>query len=387
VTTAAPPAVLRGIDPTVRQRWRRNRVLALVAAIVLLSALAIAALNSAQHHGDLDPRSYDSSGTHALAALLADRGVDVSTTTDPAAAQRDAAAGTTLVVVHLERLTADQLAALPRVPANLVLIGADSYQLGSLAIGVEAAGGSAPPATVSPSCRLPVATAAGAVRLGGPAYRAPDGGQGCYPFGDGYGLVTYTRDGRRVSVLSSGVPLTNGELAQQGDAALGLGLLAGSPRVVWLVPVVLPVAQQGRHSVYALLPSRLKWALLQLLVAVGVIAVWRGRRFGRLVPERVPVVVRQIESVYGRARLYRRSRARDLAAAALRDGARDRLARRLGFGPLANREALVAAVARRSDRSEPDVAALLYGSTPADDTALVGLAHQLTTLEQEVTRP
>ena len=117
---------------------------------------------------------------------------------------------------------------------------------------------------------------------------------------------------------------------------------------------------------------------------------------GRLVPEALPVVVRQAETVVGRARLYRRARSYDRAAEALRSGARDRLARRLGFAPGSDHDALVDAIALRlratggrdasnvNARGASSVNALLYGPTPADDHALVELARQLTALEQEV---
>jgi hypothetical protein len=49
--------------------------------------------------------------------------------------------------------------------------------------------------------------------------------------------------------------------------------------------------------------------------------------------------------------------------------------------------AVVDAVAGRTRRPAPDVAALLYGSAPADDAALVRLADDLDALEREVRRP
>jgi hypothetical protein len=48
---------------------------------------------------------------------------------------------------------------------------------------------------------------------------------------------------------------------------------------------------------------------------------------------------------------------------------------------------VVDAVAARTRRAPPDVAALLYGAAPADDAALVRLADDLDALEREVSRP
>jgi len=194
-------------------------------------------------------------------------------------------------------------------------------------------------------------------------------------------------------MLGDGIALTNDQLDKQGDAALGLGLLDAHPQVTWLAPPLLgPAGPAQPTSLTDLLPMRLKWAVLQLVIAVGVIAIWRGRRMGRLVVEALPVVVRQAETVAGRARLYRRARSFDTAAEALRSGTRDRLARRLGFSAGVSHDALVDAITARlhdagsGRRDAGRVNALLYGPTPADDHALVELAQQLTALEQEVVR-
>lgn len=378
-------------DPTIRQRWRRWRVIVGVAAIVVLIAIVSTLLRTRDQGGDLDPRSYAPTGTHALAALLSDRGVKVETLTavDPALVR--ARPGTTLVVVHPDRLDQKQLTAVAQTPADLVLIGAGPIELGELKLGVHPGGSAFDDDVVGPQCDLPSATVAGAVVVGTDAYQLPDGGTGCYPVADGYALVTVEGGGRRVTLLASGTALTNDQLDEQGDAALGLGLLGAHPDITWLAPPLLgPTSADGRPTLTDLLPMRLKWAVLQLVIAVGVIAIWRGRRMGRLVVEALPVVVRQAETVAGRARLYRRARSYDKAAEALRSGTRDRLARRLGFSAGVSHDALVDAIAARTPNAEHGhagrVNALLYGPTPADDHALVELAQQLTALEQEVVR-
>jgi len=48
---------------------------------------------------------------------------------------------------------------------------------------------------------------------------------------------------------------------------------------------------------------------------------------------------------------------------------------------------VVDAVASRTRRTPPEVAALLYGAAPPDDAALVRLADDLDALEREVRRP
>jgi hypothetical protein len=123
----------------------------------------------------------------------------------------------------------------------------------------------------------------------------------------------------------------------------------------------------------------------ELLVALVLLALWRARRLGRVVPEPLPVIVRAAEAIEGRGRMYRAARARDTAAAELRGGARRRLGPRVGAGRNPTPDALVAGVAGHTGRSADEVSALLYGPEPADDTALVRLADDLDALTKEVT--
>lgn len=374
------------VDPTIRQHWRRNRVLVGAGVVVVIGAV-IVALGSGTRGGELDPRSFTGPGSHAIAVLLGHRGVHVTTATDAATAEKLAVSGTTLVVVFPDVLTTDELTAIASTHADLVVVGAEIDQIQALGFPVADElddGGK----LRSPDCSLSAATVAGLAQLQGAGYSVPDGGQGCYPNGDGFALVTFETAGHRVTLLSDGTPLMNSALAKEGNAALALGLLDTHPDVVWLVPPVIAPASSGggTSSVTSLLPSRLRWAFLQLVIAVIVIALWRGRRLGRLVPEELPVVVRQAETVRGRSRLYRRSRSLDTAAGALRDGTRDRLGHRLSLGPRPQRTALVNAIASRTEQPAAQVDALLYGPMPSDDRALVALSQALTALEQEVLR-
>jgi hypothetical protein len=384
---AAESTVMRGgrsADPTIRQRWRRNRVL-VAAGVVVVIGVVIVTLGSGTRGGELDPRSFTGPGSHAIAALLGQRGVHVVTATDAATAENLAVSGTTLVVVSPQLLTTDELNTIASTHADLVVVGAELDEIQALGLPVADDlddGGTLRP----PNCSLPAATAAGSAQLKGAGYSVPDGGQGCYPDSDGFALVTFETSGHRVTLLSDGTPLMNSSLAKEGNAALALGLLDTHPDVVWLVPPVIAPASSGAgtSSVTSLLPSRLRWAFLQLVIAVIVIALWRGRRLGRLVPEELPVVVRQAETVRGRSRLYRRSRSLDTAANALREGTRDRLGHRLSLGPRPQPAALVHAIASRTQQPAAHVEALLYGAMPIDDRALVTLAQALTALEQEV---
>jgi hypothetical protein len=200
-----------------------------------------------------------------------------------------------------------------------------------------------------------------------------------------------TGGGARLVVLGTGTMLTNDRLDEDGNAALGLNLLGGdgsADELRWLVP---SPGAGGDESASSVLPGWVLPALLELLFAGLLLALWRGRRLGPPVVEPLPVVVRAAEAVEGRSRLYRRAQARDRAAEALRTGALARMVPRLGIDLPAGGEppadAVVAAVASRSGRPDAEVFATLYGMPPADDAGLVGLADSLDSIVRDTLDP
>jgi hypothetical protein len=200
-------------------------------------------------------------------------------------------------------------------------------------------------------------------------------------------LVVTDRGAAHTVVFGSAETFTNRLLDDEGDAALALGLLGSQPELTWLLPVPPTRAAAGeRRGLFEVMPDRLLWAILMLFVVVVLLALWRGRRFGPVVVEPLPVVVRATETVEGRARLLRAARARGTAATALREATVDRLRDLLGSGSGASAPAVVEAVCRRTGRPGAEVEALLFGSAPADDAALVRLANDLDRLEESVRR-
>ena len=195
-------------------------------------------------------------------------------------------------------------------------------------------------------------------------------------------------DGRRIVALSDMAPLTNQHLAEQGNAALVLRALGRHERLVWYIPSLDDVGTGGETEAAPaqLLPPVVPLLALQLLLVVAVVALWRGRRLGRLVTENLPVVVRAGETTRGRGRLYRRGRSYGHAAAALRAGTAARSAGRLGLPRSAPAPLVVDAIARAAGRRPADVEALLYGPPPTDDRGLARLARDLDHLESEVHR-
>ena len=356
-----------------------------VAALVLLAAVVLTVIGTRSDRGSLDPDSVEPAGSAALAALLRDRGVAVIPADRPdALATLDPAA--TVLVTAPDRLRAADLRTLARSGARVVLVGPGRRALEALAPGVRPA---PPPSALldtgspAPACGLPAAVAAGPVDLDGSVYDVTPPATGCYPRGATVGLAL----SGTTTVVGSATPFTNDALDRDGNAALTMRLLGGAPRLLWYVPPVLPDAD-GSTPLLRLLPPGWVWGGATLLVAGVVTALWRGRRLGPLVPERLPVRVPAAETTRGRAGLYRRLGARGRAAEVLRGGTRRLVAARLGLAAQASPEALTAAVVGAAPGYDAAaVTDLIYGAAPADDRALVELADALDRLRGAVGRP
>ncbi|MGW1029295.1 DUF4350 domain-containing protein [Streptomyces sp. NPDC002577] len=383
------------VSPTVRQRWTRARGVVLAIVLLLAAAVALAVLRSGDRHGSLDPRSADPYGSRAVAELLADRGVSTRVVTTADQARAAAGPDITLLVTAPDLLTGRQKRELRAATADsggrTILIAPGDPSLGTLVPHVTADPTPSFDSTLSPGCDLPAARRAGNADTGGMRYTttAPDADR-CYPAD---GLPTLVRipaaDGTGDTVVL-GAPdiLYNDRLDEHGNASLALQLLGSRPHLVWYLPSLSDdtATDAGDRSFFDLIPSGWLWGTLQLAIAAAVAALWRGRRLGPLVPERLPVAIRASETAEGRARLYRKTNARDRAAAALRAATRTRLAPLLGVPPTQAHtpEALLPALSAQLHGGGRDLHTLLFGSPPRDDAALITLADQLDALEGEV---
>jgi hypothetical protein len=381
---------MSSVDPTPRQLWQAARGPLVVAAVVLLGAFVLALVARGPGSGRLDPRAPEPSGGRAVAEVLRDQGVRVDLVTTTAGLESAARPGDTVLVVDPALLVEQQARAVRQTGADLVVLAPPDP--GRFTPAVTAADPTDQEVR-QPGCALPAARRAGTAETGGlgwvvDAEAADEVTAQCYAR-DGKPSLVRVRDGdRTVTVLGTPAPLTNRHLGEEGNAALALGLLGENPRLVWYLPSLSDVpADTQQRSFYGLVPDGVWWGLVQLAVAVLLLALWRARRLGPVVAEPLPVVVRAAETVEGRARLYRRGGARDTAAEALRSGLRSRLVPRLGLSARAQPPAVVDAVATRTRRPPSEVATLLYGAAPADDAALVRLADDLDALEREVSRP
>jgi len=360
--------------------------------VIILAGTLIALLQPSRPTiGYLDPADNGPYGTHALADLLAGRGASVLRTGTAAAAVAAAGqSGATIVLTSPQYLSRRQLAALAPASSHIVIVEPDAAALAALAPGVRL-DNATPITTVQPGCRLQAARLAGNADMGGIGLRllpGMSGGVSCYRVEGLPSLVQYGAAGRVITVLGVGAPLTNGELARHGNAALALNLLGQARRIVWLVPAPAPLAGAGSGAgsapLSSLLPAGVYLVAFQLVVALLLAALWRARRLGPLVPEQLPVVIRASETVEGHGRLYQSRRARGRAAAVLRAAMLTRVLPALGLPPGAAPGSVAAVLADRSGRPGAQIADMMYGQPPGTDAALVALAADLDALEREV---
>lgn len=331
----------------------------------------------------MDAESTGSDGAHALVALLRDRGVDVVVAQTVADVQRAARPDALLLVAETYYMVNDDL--LRRVvdaPGDRLVVEPVSTTRATLTPKIRIGSGNS--IGDHPNCAMPEAVRAGRVQFGfSDTYEAASDQVSLTRCYDG-ALVRYRDGDHTITVVGTADFMTNSGLLHEGNAALAMNLAGQRPRLVWYAPQRAENESSGGSGILNLIPDRVGWIVWQLCLVVLLVALWRGRRLGPLVAERLPVIVRASETVEGRGRLYRSRRARDRAADALRTAALQRMLPRLGLSANAAPSAVVAAVAARS-RTRPDfVQHVLYGPAPTTDDDLTHLASELDNIERQV---
>ena len=379
-----------GVPLSVRlRRWRPF----ILAVGLLLIVTVVGTLTESQHSKTpfaIDNPKHD--GTQALARLLRQEGVSVETVRSQEAAVRAAEPGTTVALLDAGLLTEDERSELARTGADVVVVGALYQDLSGLTDPVEltSSGQSAPADTVLTS-QCPDADAAAAESMAGSRGSVQLGegtdATGCFPIAQGEDRTGYayaidaTGGGGALRVIADADVITNSRLAEAGHAALAIRALGHHEHVVWF-----DASQQQIPTVWDTVstPPWMPVLLAQGVVIVCALAVVRGRRFGRIVAEDLPVVVHAAETTRGRGRLYRRARDRDRAAESLRAATALRLVRKLGLPPGSERAAVARATAQATGWPQRTVDKVLRGPIPSNDRALADLAVQLDRLESEV---
>lgn len=388
--TADPETANRAITPTLRALARRRRAWIAIAAALVLGGLLLALI-----HGLVRPPGVAlgadnpaPGGAQALARVLAAEGVDVRTVRSLDEAERAAAGGATVFLYdELGLLDRESVAALAAAADALVVARPDFAALEVLAPGVRLAGAADGPID-DVACELPAAERAGALSAGQRLLTVDDdaaasGFAGCFASDDGFAVVAGPApDGAAVALVASEAVFANETVDEAGNAALAIGLLGATDELAWYLPGPADADAEGAPSLEELTPGWVSPVMVLLAIAVVAAGVWRGRRFGPLVVEDLPVHVPAAETGEGRARLYARSSARLRALDQLRMGSIRRIAELLRLPRTAHVDAVVAGTAQATGRPAASVRAVLVDAVPDTDRELVRLARELDDLER-----
>jgi len=395
VTTTAPAQrVLTASASTVLRRsvfWVAAAVFAVIVAVV-----GILFTGSLAEDDPLAAENPAPGGGKAVAEVLRQQGVSVEATStlDATAAAITDPADTTLFFYDPDSLLdPDQLAEAFGLAGTVVLVDPDFDQLLALTPDVAQAGSVS--GAVDAGCDLPAATKAGAITGDGSGYRYlgdDPAAVGCFSSGDDvYSLVTVPTGSGVASIVGATDALSNEFVADRGNAAFALNLLGSTQNLVWYIPTIADLATDVPPTLGELSPDWVLPAVALVALTALAAAVWRGRRFGPLIVENLPVTVRANETMQGRARLYQRSSARLRALDALRIGTVERIAGLCGLPRLASVDDVIASVddviasASAVARLQPaEVRRLLLDAVPTTDRELVELSDRLLTLERAV---
>lgn len=397
--------VTQEATPTLPERLRRVRPWLLIAAgavaVAVTSALIAGGIANA-NSPDLGVESARPNGAKAIFTVLGAQGVQTSTadSADEARAQlQDAEGETTLVVHDRDAIAVDELAAqISELDADRVLLIAPSRGLleafgGSIVIGgVGAVGEEGDTVAAGADCDAPLAELAPQIsQRGARLYQLSDAaaaaGSACYAESERFAYVETTLpSGTKLAALGATANLSNGEILSAANAAMGLAVLGQTESLVWYVPGITDAEAVfgAQPSLDSFVPPWLTPTILLALASLLGVLVWRGRRFGPLVEERLPVIVEASETMQGRGRLYAQQRARLRALDNLRIGTTTRLAKSLGLARASHVQEIITSSAAILGANRAAVAWTLLDAVPASEAELLDLSQALLTLERAV---
>lgn len=383
------------VDAPPRRSPVRGILIGVAIGLVFVLVAVFVYAVTRQPRRDVDYLAPDSGspvGARAVLNVLRDQGVDVETPATLAELRRldlDPAQTTLVVYDYYFTLGNPQRRELLGLADRVVVMDPWDEELEVFAPGVvlnqDAQGGEFPD-----DCDLPAADRAEVVAGYPYSYdvsAADHDVLGCFETADeSYAVVQTSTAGTEVVIVGLSQAFTNGSVLDAGNAAFALNLLGQDETLVWYLPGLTELDSGEVDTPRSLTPDWVTPVLVLLLGATLAAGIWRGRRLGPLVTEKLPVIVRSNETMEGRARLYERAGARTHALDALRIGTIGRLATVCGLPRLASVDEVIDAVVGLTGRDRDAVAALLVGRVPKNDAELVRLSDELLALETETTR-
>jgi len=379
------------LTPTVRRFFRRSFFwIGIAGVLVILAFVGLIFSGSLATSGDpLAATNPAPEGAKAVVEVLRDQGVDVTVSSSLPDAE-DAVSGradTTLFLYDYDDiLTEEQFDDVLGLADTIVIIDPDVDEVDAVSPDVLLSG-FVDDEEYSADCTLDAAEKAKSISGAESGFTVTDESVtddsviACFPGSNNdYSLVQVERDGATITLLGAVGALSNGRILENGNAALALNLLGSTDNLVWYMPGAADYTDAPATAA-DFSPAWVVPVALVLVLTFIAAAVWRGRRFGPLIVENLPVTVRASETMQGRARLYQHSSVRLHTLDSLRIGTLDRLAKLVGLPMLATTDDVVRSVAATIGQDEREVRLLLVDAVPTTDRELISLSDQLLTLE------
>jgi hypothetical protein len=360
--------------------WRDRPVLAWAALGVVL-LLGAAVLGRTGGTGlPFDPDSTEDLGTRALVLLAEETGARVDTGVAVPSAEHDVA-----VVFRDAVADIDALDAWVEDGGTLV-VAAPASELHPFTPAGEAFSGFFDTTLAPGACAIDALEQVESIDSGGGVvFARRSGADGCFGTLDGFFVLATDRGDGTVVALGGPGPLVNRSIDEADNAVLAAALLAPSPgtSVAFIRP---PLVGEGGEvlSPADLIGDNVRQALVQLVVAFVLYALWRARRLGRPRREARPVELAASDLVVAVGNLLHQADRRDQAAAVVADDLRRALAGRLGLGADARPEQVAEIAAARTGLSRDRLLAALDPSPLSGADDLVALAQATESIRQEV---
>ncbi|MGV9182502.1 DUF4350 domain-containing protein [Arcanobacterium canis] len=345
----------------------RKRRFVIIAAIVLILITAALLLSPTPANQDaLAPDAVRPEGAGALSALLEDNGASVSYTTSISDAVARSSRDSTLILPWsvAAAMTPSQAKQAKKTQAHIVIISDETTaSLKNWGYDVAPRWIGATTATSSDSHF--------AARTIGPLHQVIPG-PGFFPADGGVAVSQHSN----ITLLADGSLLTNAHLATHHNAALGLDIVGSHRSIIWVSVRGVwhtPTVKDNQPLTYP-------WLIPALIGAGGIVvfaALLLGRRFGPLVPERLPSVIDARESRRGLALAYSLSRDPGHAASVLRAASIARVAKTVGLDRHDTPEMVVTTLAQHTAQDPQQLTELLYTRQITTDSQLVELQHEL----------
>lgn len=361
-----------------------------IAAILVATAIVAIVTSRPSATGlPFDPASTDAFGTKALVMTLERVGADVNvlSSTD------DMDVDTLLVLVdNLGTSAASRVEQFVEEGGTALVADSSGLLSDDLRPARAQAIGFFEPA-LPRECGVPALAGVNRVRTGmSTLFAVPDDAVGCYTRGRAAWLII--REQGDGTLVTAGAPtfLTNSMLGEVDNAGLAAAVLAPEPETrVGILRPAFAVSEDGQgssdQSLVDLIPMRLRGAFLQLLIAFGVLALWRMRRLGKPVSEPQAVRLPGSELVMATGNLLQLTGSRRRAAELLREDFRRAVSQRLGLPHDLPADELADLAAERTGVSQEDILAALGNTVPANDPELVVMAQRLEALRAALSAP